>query len=123
MLRRRQDWHMQGDVEGAEHVCLLQELLRRRRADDEEPPPTLRRLLLQQTEDHREDRLGEARADRDVVEEPLQVVENHYGERTLIGVLEELRDRGHLRLLRVADKRLTANPPDEWIIRTRRQVR
>mmetsp|Transcript_90183 Transcript_90183/g.232805 ORF Transcript_90183/g.232805 Transcript_90183/m.232805 type:complete len:265 (+) Transcript_90183:348-1142(+) len=106
----------QRHVEGAQQLRLLQEVLIGRCADDEQPAPSLRWLLFQQTEERLEYGVREPRSDAHIVHQTFEVIQHNDGERTFVGILEDLRDGRNLRPFRVAHVVLMRHTPHKRIV-------
>mmetsp|Transcript_974 Transcript_974/g.4389 ORF Transcript_974/g.4389 Transcript_974/m.4389 type:complete len:259 (-) Transcript_974:1553-2329(-) len=121
-VRLRQQRAVQRDVERRGEAHVLEHVRQRGGPDDQQLPP-LWGLALQQDEQRLQHHVAEPRADRDVVQQPLDVVQHDERQRAFVRVLEHLRQRLALAHLRHAHHVIGADQFHKRILRADGQRR
>mmetsp|Transcript_7316 Transcript_7316/g.18751 ORF Transcript_7316/g.18751 Transcript_7316/m.18751 type:complete len:243 (-) Transcript_7316:754-1482(-) len=104
--------HVLRHVEDGRELHALHDTNQAGRAYDHQLPP-LGRLPLKQDEEGLEHDVGEPGANRNVLEQPFDVVQDNHAEGALVCILEHFADVVHFATLRVADHVFRADHLDK----------
>mmetsp|Transcript_2017 Transcript_2017/g.5365 ORF Transcript_2017/g.5365 Transcript_2017/m.5365 type:complete len:317 (+) Transcript_2017:272-1222(+) len=92
-----------GDPKGLDQSQIFQQVVVRGGPHHHEPPSLVGRDLLEEDQQRLQDGVGKTRPDRNVVDEPLDVVQKDNGQRALVGIHKGLVDHLALAHVRVSN--------------------